>query len=254
MHIQEWSWLRNVNVWSYLCEILQNIFSPHLPEISNLLVATKKAQECQPAYHLGQLSFHRIRKEEIMQVGVCVLKSTHCADLHTYIDYIKCQRSGWSDIAQMDIGAIFWCIWNELLVKLFLKNHGSLRGCSCHLDCTIEYTCTSWSLTYWRNKQLFLQGNKSKIFKRFEESWHSKSCFPNWLSTLPKFLVSHLQSVGQFTWIHFKNHTMVWLLESQWLFLKVFASLNQSDLFKEKSITDWGRQVWIILLGFSFVY
>ncbi|NXP48846.1 JAK1 kinase, partial [Heliornis fulica] len=46
---------------------LKNTFSPCLPEISNLLVATKKAQEWQPVYHLGQLSFHRILKEEITQ-------------------------------------------------------------------------------------------------------------------------------------------------------------------------------------------
>uniref|UniRef100_A0A8C3LT13 Tyrosine-protein kinase n=1 Tax=Chrysolophus pictus TaxID=9089 RepID=A0A8C3LT13_CHRPC len=57
---------------------LKRCCQPKPREISNLLVATKKAQECQPAYHLGQLSFHRIRKEEIMQVGVCVLKSTQC--------------------------------------------------------------------------------------------------------------------------------------------------------------------------------
>lgn len=47
----------------------QDIFSPCLAEISNLLVATKKAQEWQPVYPMGQLSFHRIRKEEIVQVG-----------------------------------------------------------------------------------------------------------------------------------------------------------------------------------------
>ncbi|OXB66636.1 hypothetical protein ASZ78_013895 [Callipepla squamata] len=46
---------------------LKRCCQPKPREISNLLVATKKAQECQPAYHLGQLSFHRIRKEEIMQ-------------------------------------------------------------------------------------------------------------------------------------------------------------------------------------------
>lgn len=46
----------------------KDIFSPCLAEISNLLVATKKAQEWQPVYPMGQLSFHRIRKEEIVQV------------------------------------------------------------------------------------------------------------------------------------------------------------------------------------------
>lgn len=47
----------------------QDLFSLCLAEISNLLVATKKAQEWQPVYPMGQLSFHRIRKEEIVQVG-----------------------------------------------------------------------------------------------------------------------------------------------------------------------------------------
>ncbi|OCT82596.1 hypothetical protein XELAEV_18025123mg [Xenopus laevis] len=43
--------------------------SPPKPrEISNLLVATKKALEWQPVYHLSQLSFHRILKEEITQL------------------------------------------------------------------------------------------------------------------------------------------------------------------------------------------
>ncbi|KAJ6662645.1 hypothetical protein lerEdw1_011782 [Lerista edwardsae] len=37
------------------------------PEISNLLVATKKSQEWQPVCPIGQLSFHRILKEEIIQ-------------------------------------------------------------------------------------------------------------------------------------------------------------------------------------------
>uniref|UniRef100_A0A8C0AZW7 non-specific protein-tyrosine kinase n=1 Tax=Buteo japonicus TaxID=224669 RepID=A0A8C0AZW7_9AVES len=46
---------------------LKRCCQPKPREISNLLVATKKAQEWQPAYHLGQLSFHRILKEEIMQ-------------------------------------------------------------------------------------------------------------------------------------------------------------------------------------------
>ncbi|NXR50348.1 JAK1 kinase, partial [Hippolais icterina] len=46
---------------------LKRCCQPRPREISNLLVATKKAQEWQPAYSMGQLSFHRIRKEEIVQ-------------------------------------------------------------------------------------------------------------------------------------------------------------------------------------------
>lgn len=52
-----------------LLKTSEDISSPCLAEISNLLVATKKAQEWQPVYPMGQLSFHRIRKEEIVQVG-----------------------------------------------------------------------------------------------------------------------------------------------------------------------------------------
>ncbi|XP_023801313.1 tyrosine-protein kinase JAK1-like, partial [Cyanistes caeruleus] len=48
---------------------LKRCCQPRPREISNLLVATKKAQEWQPVYPMGQLSFHRIRKEEIVQVG-----------------------------------------------------------------------------------------------------------------------------------------------------------------------------------------
>lgn len=40
-------------------------------EISNLLVATKKAQEWQPVYPMSQLSFDRILKKDIMQVSHC---------------------------------------------------------------------------------------------------------------------------------------------------------------------------------------
>uniref|UniRef100_A0A8C3LMZ8 Tyrosine-protein kinase n=1 Tax=Chrysolophus pictus TaxID=9089 RepID=A0A8C3LMZ8_CHRPC len=72
---------------------LKRCCQPKPREISNLLVATKKAQECQPAYHLGQLSFHRIRKEEIMQVGVCVLKSTQCGS-PSCSGYIKSPHFG----------------------------------------------------------------------------------------------------------------------------------------------------------------
>uniref|UniRef100_A0A8D0HGL2 Tyrosine-protein kinase n=1 Tax=Sphenodon punctatus TaxID=8508 RepID=A0A8D0HGL2_SPHPU len=46
---------------------LKKCCQPKPREISNLLVATKKAQEWQPAFSLGQLSFHRILKEEIIQ-------------------------------------------------------------------------------------------------------------------------------------------------------------------------------------------
>ncbi|KFP32642.1 Tyrosine-protein kinase JAK1, partial [Colius striatus] len=46
---------------------LKRCCQPKPREISNLLVATKRAQEWQPVYHLGQLSFHQIRKEEITQ-------------------------------------------------------------------------------------------------------------------------------------------------------------------------------------------
>uniref|UniRef100_A0A8C4JZ64 Tyrosine-protein kinase n=1 Tax=Dromaius novaehollandiae TaxID=8790 RepID=A0A8C4JZ64_DRONO len=46
---------------------LKRCCQPKPREISNLLVATKKAQEWQPVYHLGQLSFHRILKEGIIQ-------------------------------------------------------------------------------------------------------------------------------------------------------------------------------------------
>lgn len=40
-------------------------------EISNLLVATKKAQEWQNVYPMSQLSFDRILKKDIMQVSHC---------------------------------------------------------------------------------------------------------------------------------------------------------------------------------------
>ncbi|KAM3839983.1 tyrosine-protein kinase JAK1 isoform 1-T4 [Vipera latastei] len=46
---------------------LKRCVQPKPREISNLLVATKKSQEWQPVYPLGQLSFHRILKEEIKQ-------------------------------------------------------------------------------------------------------------------------------------------------------------------------------------------
>ena len=38
-------------------------------EISNLLVATKKAQEWQPVYPMSQLSFDRILKKDLVQVS-----------------------------------------------------------------------------------------------------------------------------------------------------------------------------------------
>ncbi|KAM5148783.1 tyrosine-protein kinase JAK1 [Mantella aurantiaca] len=41
---------------------------PKPREISNLLIATKKALDWQPVYHISQLSFHRILKEEIVQM------------------------------------------------------------------------------------------------------------------------------------------------------------------------------------------
>ncbi|KAM9326984.1 tyrosine-protein kinase JAK1 [Gastrophryne carolinensis] len=41
---------------------------PKPREISNLLIATKKAMDWQPVYHISQLSFHRILKEEITQL------------------------------------------------------------------------------------------------------------------------------------------------------------------------------------------
>lgn len=41
---------------------------PKPREISNLLIATKKALDWQPVYHISQLSFHRILKEEILQL------------------------------------------------------------------------------------------------------------------------------------------------------------------------------------------
>ncbi|ETE70382.1 Tyrosine-protein kinase JAK1 [Ophiophagus hannah] len=46
---------------------LKRCVQPKPREISNLLVATKKSQEWQPVCPLGQLSFHRILKEEIKQ-------------------------------------------------------------------------------------------------------------------------------------------------------------------------------------------
>lgn len=47
---------------------LRKCCPPKPREISNLLVATKKAQEWQPVYPPSQLSFHRILKEEINQL------------------------------------------------------------------------------------------------------------------------------------------------------------------------------------------
>ncbi|XP_053549652.1 tyrosine-protein kinase JAK1 [Bombina bombina] len=47
---------------------LKKCCPPKPREISNLLVATKKAVEWQPVYHLSQLSFHRILKDEIVQL------------------------------------------------------------------------------------------------------------------------------------------------------------------------------------------
>ncbi|XP_044286003.1 tyrosine-protein kinase JAK1 isoform X2 [Varanus komodoensis] len=46
---------------------LKRCCQPKPREISNLLVATKKSLEWQPVCPLGQLSFHRILKEEIIQ-------------------------------------------------------------------------------------------------------------------------------------------------------------------------------------------
>ncbi|XP_066478956.1 tyrosine-protein kinase JAK1 isoform X2 [Tiliqua scincoides] len=46
---------------------LRRCCQPKPREISNLLVATKKSQEWQPVCPLGQLSFYRILKEEIIQ-------------------------------------------------------------------------------------------------------------------------------------------------------------------------------------------
>ncbi|KFO96305.1 Tyrosine-protein kinase JAK1, partial [Calypte anna] len=46
---------------------LKRCCQPKPREISNLLVATKKAQEWQPVDHLGQLSFHLILKDGITQ-------------------------------------------------------------------------------------------------------------------------------------------------------------------------------------------
>ncbi|XP_053325990.1 tyrosine-protein kinase JAK1 [Spea bombifrons] len=47
---------------------LKRCCPPKPREISNLLVATKKAMDWKPVYHLSQLSFHRILKEEILQL------------------------------------------------------------------------------------------------------------------------------------------------------------------------------------------
>ncbi|CAH2310930.1 tyrosine- kinase JAK1 isoform X1 [Pelobates cultripes] len=47
---------------------LKRCCPPKPREISNLLVATKKAMDWQPVYHLSQLSFHRILKDEIVQL------------------------------------------------------------------------------------------------------------------------------------------------------------------------------------------
>ncbi|RMC08779.1 hypothetical protein DUI87_15030 [Hirundo rustica rustica] len=46
---------------------LKRCCQPRPREISNLLVATKRAQEWQPAFPVSQLSFHRIRKDAIVQ-------------------------------------------------------------------------------------------------------------------------------------------------------------------------------------------
>lgn len=60
-------WLMGI---SGLCYLTQT--SPlSSTEISNLLVATKKAQEWQPVYPMSQLSFDRILKKDIMQVSHC---------------------------------------------------------------------------------------------------------------------------------------------------------------------------------------
>ncbi|KAM4721780.1 tyrosine-protein kinase JAK1 [Rhinophrynus dorsalis] len=47
---------------------LKRCCPPKPREISNLLVATKKAMDWQPVYQLSQLSFHRILKDEIVQL------------------------------------------------------------------------------------------------------------------------------------------------------------------------------------------
>lgn len=47
--------------------VLKRCCQPKPREISNLLVATKKAQEWQPVYPMSQLSFDRILKKDIMQ-------------------------------------------------------------------------------------------------------------------------------------------------------------------------------------------
>ncbi|KAG8538177.1 hypothetical protein GDO81_023166, partial [Engystomops pustulosus] len=46
---------------------LKRCCPPKPREISNLLIATKKAMDWQPVYHISQLSFHRILKDQIVQ-------------------------------------------------------------------------------------------------------------------------------------------------------------------------------------------
>ncbi|KAG8538175.1 hypothetical protein GDO81_023166, partial [Engystomops pustulosus] len=47
---------------------LKRCCPPKPREISNLLIATKKAMDWQPVYHISQLSFHRILKDQIVQL------------------------------------------------------------------------------------------------------------------------------------------------------------------------------------------
>ncbi|XP_077134328.1 tyrosine-protein kinase JAK1 [Ranitomeya variabilis] len=47
---------------------LKRCCPPKPREISNLLIATKKAMDWQPVYHISQLSFHRILKDQIIQM------------------------------------------------------------------------------------------------------------------------------------------------------------------------------------------
>lgn len=91
---------------NYYWKVSKSIFSPCLPEISNLLVATKKAQEWQPVYHLGQLSFHRILKEEIIQVGSCWAVGLSSVAAH-------CSRSGHTKSSH----SLAKLNWNLSLIK-----------------------------------------------------------------------------------------------------------------------------------------
>ncbi|XP_019383992.1 PREDICTED: tyrosine-protein kinase JAK1 [Gavialis gangeticus] len=81
---------------------LRRCCQPKPREISNLLVATKKAQEWQPVYCLGQLSFHRILKDEITQ-GEHLGRGTRTQIYSGVLNYKEYESEGYQDEKEIKV-------------------------------------------------------------------------------------------------------------------------------------------------------